>query len=156
MSRGTKTKVRCATCCKAFLTRTADVDRGWGKFCSKSCKANHKETMNISLTAEEISTIYFILKNRTNGNCYSQDENVLREKLINSGNIVKAGTTYISYLTLKPYIDDDTKEIDFQDTSDKDIRKYILDQRWRKRSGIDPDLELTEEQLLIRKMALGF
>lgn len=29
-------------CRKTFQARTADVARGWGKFCSKSCKA-HKQ-----------------------------------------------------------------------------------------------------------------
>lgn len=27
-------------CCAKFSARTADVKRGWGLFCSKSCKAN--------------------------------------------------------------------------------------------------------------------
>lgn len=27
-------------CCAKFMARTADVARGWGLFCSKSCKAN--------------------------------------------------------------------------------------------------------------------
>lgn len=27
-------------CCAKFMARTADVNRGWGMFCSKSCKAN--------------------------------------------------------------------------------------------------------------------
>lgn len=27
-------------CCAKFMARTADVKRGWGLFCSKSCKAN--------------------------------------------------------------------------------------------------------------------
>lgn len=29
----------CAGCGKAFNARAADVKRGWGLFCSKSCKA---------------------------------------------------------------------------------------------------------------------
>ena len=35
------TEVKCANreCGAMFLARTADVKRGWGKFCSKSCKA---------------------------------------------------------------------------------------------------------------------
>lgn len=28
---------------KIFQARTVDVKRGWGKFCSKSCKAIHQE-----------------------------------------------------------------------------------------------------------------
>jgi endogenous inhibitor of DNA gyrase (YacG/DUF329 family) len=33
------TEVKCARCKEPFKARTADVNRGWGKFCSKSCKA---------------------------------------------------------------------------------------------------------------------
>lgn len=33
------TTVTCHQCKKSFQARTADVNRGWGKFCSKSCKA---------------------------------------------------------------------------------------------------------------------
>lgn len=37
----TMVKVKCANkkCGKEFEARAADVNRGWGKFCSKSCKA---------------------------------------------------------------------------------------------------------------------
>lgn len=30
-------------CCAKFMARTADVKRGWGLFCSKSCKASTPE-----------------------------------------------------------------------------------------------------------------
>ena len=33
-------KCRCGV---VFKARRADVNRGWGKFCSKSCKANEQE-----------------------------------------------------------------------------------------------------------------
>jgi endogenous inhibitor of DNA gyrase (YacG/DUF329 family) len=33
------TTVKCKKCKTEFEARTADVKRGWGKFCSKSCKA---------------------------------------------------------------------------------------------------------------------
>ena len=33
------TLVSCGCCRNQFQARTADVNRGWGKFCSKSCKA---------------------------------------------------------------------------------------------------------------------
>lgn len=36
------TAVKCARCGKKFEARTADVNRGWGKFCSKSCKSKFK------------------------------------------------------------------------------------------------------------------
>jgi hypothetical protein len=34
------TTVKCSKCATKFEARTADIKRGWGKFCSKSCKAN--------------------------------------------------------------------------------------------------------------------
>ncbi|HEY4530120.1 MAG TPA: hypothetical protein VIG97_07305 [Luteimonas sp.] len=37
--RGAMTGRDCERCGKVFLARAADVARGWGKFCSKSCKA---------------------------------------------------------------------------------------------------------------------
>ena len=37
--RGAKVEVSCKCCRSKFLARVADVNRGWGKFCSKSCKA---------------------------------------------------------------------------------------------------------------------
>lgn len=32
-------EVKCARCKMPFMARVADRKRGWGKFCSKSCKA---------------------------------------------------------------------------------------------------------------------
>ncbi len=37
--RGEKVRVKCARCKEPFMARVADRKRGWGKFCSKSCKA---------------------------------------------------------------------------------------------------------------------
>ncbi|MDR6421334.1 hypothetical protein J2801_003622 [Paraburkholderia phenoliruptrix] len=34
---------KCKCCCKSFQARAADVKRGWGLFCSKSCKAIKQE-----------------------------------------------------------------------------------------------------------------
>ncbi len=34
---------KCACCGKEFEARTADVKRGWAKYCSKSCKAIKQE-----------------------------------------------------------------------------------------------------------------
>lgn len=39
MSGGEKVQVNCKTCKQPFMARVADRKRGWGKFCSKSCKA---------------------------------------------------------------------------------------------------------------------
>lgn len=35
--------VKCKHCGKDFNAKPADVKRGWGKFCSKSCKAIEQE-----------------------------------------------------------------------------------------------------------------
>lgn len=35
--------VKCKQCKNTFQARTADVKRGWGKFCSKKCKARKQE-----------------------------------------------------------------------------------------------------------------
>jgi len=32
-------EVECKRCKRLFVARVADRKRGWGKFCSKSCKA---------------------------------------------------------------------------------------------------------------------
>jgi endogenous inhibitor of DNA gyrase (YacG/DUF329 family) len=39
MVRGEKQIVKCKRCGDPFEARVADIKRGWGKFCSKSCKA---------------------------------------------------------------------------------------------------------------------
>lgn len=35
---------KCKNCGCKFIARTADVKRGWAKFCSKSCKAIKQES----------------------------------------------------------------------------------------------------------------
>lgn len=37
--RGQTVKVKCQRCKQPFMARVADRKRGWGRFCSKSCKA---------------------------------------------------------------------------------------------------------------------
>ena len=39
----TMLKKACQCCGKEFSAREADVNRGWAKFCSKSCKARAQE-----------------------------------------------------------------------------------------------------------------
>lgn len=39
MIRGKTIEVRCQHCSTPFMARVVDRKRGWGKFCSKSCKA---------------------------------------------------------------------------------------------------------------------
>lgn len=41
--RGAKVERKCKGCGRSFLARVADVKRGWGRFCSKSCKAKVQE-----------------------------------------------------------------------------------------------------------------
>lgn len=41
--RGKKITVKCKNCGKSFEVRVSDVKRGWGKYCSKSCKAKYQE-----------------------------------------------------------------------------------------------------------------
>ena len=43
MSRGAKVTVKCKCCKSEFEARVADRKRGWGKYCSKSCKAKKQE-----------------------------------------------------------------------------------------------------------------
>lgn len=40
--RGKMVEVRCQCCKNRFMARAADRARGWGKFCSKSCKATRQ------------------------------------------------------------------------------------------------------------------
>jgi hypothetical protein len=40
--RGATVQVKCKNCKNDFVARTADRKRGWAKFCSKSCKAQHQ------------------------------------------------------------------------------------------------------------------
>lgn len=37
--RGKTIQVKCACCKEPFTARVADRNRGWARFCSKSCKA---------------------------------------------------------------------------------------------------------------------
>lgn len=45
MPRGSKVERKCAnrSCGIPIFPRAADVARGWGRFCSKSCKASAQE-----------------------------------------------------------------------------------------------------------------
>jgi hypothetical protein len=44
-TRGAKVIMKCKCCKTEFEARVADVKRGWGKFCSKSCKAKKQESI---------------------------------------------------------------------------------------------------------------
>lgn len=46
MSRGATKEITCACGCKRIkIVRIADINRGWGMFFSKSCKAIHQYKM---------------------------------------------------------------------------------------------------------------
>jgi len=47
--RGVKKQVNCRCCGTEFLARVADINRGWGMFCSKSCKIKKQKNKNWSL-----------------------------------------------------------------------------------------------------------
>ncbi len=38
-----KQTYQCKSCGDDFVARVADRNRGWARFCSKSCKASHQE-----------------------------------------------------------------------------------------------------------------
>lgn len=41
--RGKRIEAKCIKCGDVFSARVADRKRGWGNFCSKSCKAKEQE-----------------------------------------------------------------------------------------------------------------
>jgi hypothetical protein len=43
ITRGAKVIVKCNCCKQLFSARVADRQRGWARFCSKSCKAKKQE-----------------------------------------------------------------------------------------------------------------
>lgn len=43
MTRGAKGTYQCKRCGDPFTARVADRNRGWARFCSKSCKAAEQE-----------------------------------------------------------------------------------------------------------------
>jgi hypothetical protein len=55
---------KCQRCQKPFMARTADVKRGWAKFCSKSCKAKKQEARTGQYRA------YFGRMTREDGLCF--------------------------------------------------------------------------------------
>ena len=49
--RGQKKTVKCKICRKDFEARIADLKRGWGKYCSKSCKGKSSDNKGNYLDA---------------------------------------------------------------------------------------------------------
>lgn len=58
-TRGAKVEVKCKTCRNPFMARKADRDRGWARFCSKSCKAI-KQTQRTGRGAPRPRPDYFV------------------------------------------------------------------------------------------------
>lgn len=65
--RGAMTEVKCKRCKQPFMARVADRKRGWGKFCSKSCKAvvqerntNQFKAYQMRLQGHDTSNGFFV------------------------------------------------------------------------------------------------
>lgn len=41
------TVINCAVCNAPKTVKIADINRGWGKYCSKSCKQKHQESKKL-------------------------------------------------------------------------------------------------------------
>ena len=53
--RGRTIEKKCLVCKDEFFPRVADVERGWGKYCSKSCKAKSKDNHGWSIPDDDDS-----------------------------------------------------------------------------------------------------
>lgn len=51
--RGATVTVNCKCCGEAFVARVADRNRGWAKFCSKSCKAIKQTQTGVKRTRHD-------------------------------------------------------------------------------------------------------
>lgn len=58
--------VNCKCCKKEFKARQADLNRGWGKFCSKSCKAKEQEKRTGQYKTLLSANINYLLVNNQN------------------------------------------------------------------------------------------
>jgi len=63
-------EVKCKNCRKKFEARSADVKRGWGKFCSKSCKAKEQEKRTGQYAK------YLDRKTPTDEECYDRETHI--------------------------------------------------------------------------------
>lgn len=78
MARSNVITRSCEACGAAFQAKAADIDRGWGRFCSKSCKAKKP---NGGSTANETSELARLAKRLEDGLEYS-GETPIREAMI--------------------------------------------------------------------------
>lgn len=68
------TNIYCNYCGCETTVRQADIDRGWGKFCSKSCKASDQEKSKNKSTS-------FSTKNKSSylgGKIFEQNSNIFK------------------------------------------------------------------------------
>lgn len=49
---------KCECCGVSMAVRKADVSRGWGRFCSKSCKAKKQDQRTASAYDEYAATVH--------------------------------------------------------------------------------------------------
>ena len=61
-----KVWVKCKCCKKDFQARIADRNRGWGKFCNKSCKAKEQERRTGQYKSYLCNRTNGIFKTKTN------------------------------------------------------------------------------------------
>ena len=72
------TTVKCGKCKKEFQARTADVKRGWGKFCSKSCKAKKQGRLPASKETRKMWREYNReLRREAINDRWGEDESIL-------------------------------------------------------------------------------
>lgn len=95
--------IRQCKCCNAtFKARSADVNRGWALFCSKSCKATDQERnkklktiKNVTITSRVLDDIEFTYTRRDlieklNKNMVYEWDNSVFENSLQFTNLTKA------------------------------------------------------------------
>lgn len=71
--RGIKVIRECKKCGGSFMARTADVKRGWAKFCSKSCKSRNQEKRTHQFANREMRGNYEQRHGLFNGFGFSEE-----------------------------------------------------------------------------------
>lgn len=77
-----KIKKDCKQCSTEFEARNADIKRGWGKFCSKSCKALYQEQVRQKVNVKDPIFVY-------NGATNWDYKKILYSKIILNDAIIK-------------------------------------------------------------------
>ena len=71
---GKTVEVNCARCKAPFMARVADRKRGWGRFCSKSCKAIKQEQRTGQYAAYQDRCDYGGEREFANAHLFSNEE----------------------------------------------------------------------------------